>query len=147
MSATTREQRSSSAADKVRESIDRLRTLPLDEIDKDLYELSLKNEAKAAAEVQANAAAAAALANATPADDDAITAAIQEVEAELKREESKKHFEQVFLGLAISGLILGFFALKSESRGDFQRFANEWIEYLFVHVDRILQKHFPQVKT
>jgi hypothetical protein len=141
---TTRGERSSSAADKVRESIDRLRTLPLDEIDKDLYELSLKNEAKAAAEVQANLA----LASATPADDDAITAAIQEVEAELKREEKKKHFDQVFLGLALAGFILGgFFSLKAESRVEFQRAAKEWIELIFGHVDRILQKHFPQVKT
>ena len=126
--------RTSSAAEKVRESIDRLRTLELDEVDKDLYELSLKNEAKAAAEVQANLA----LASATPADDDAITAAIQEVEDELKREANKKQFEQIFFGVAVSGVILGAFALRVETRGQFRQLCNVWLDFVFSHVDKLL---------
>jgi len=100
--------RTSSAADLVRESIDRLRTLPLEDVDKELYELSLKAEEKAAAEVRANLGI-------STEDNAAITAVIQEVESELQLEESKKQFERKFLGFAICGLILAYSFYSSTS--------------------------------
>jgi len=76
--------------------------LKLEEVDKDLYELALKEEASAAKEVREN------LANVSSEDAAAITAAIQEVDSELLKEQSKKDFERRFLGLAICGLILAY---------------------------------------
>lgn len=72
-------ERSSSAVERVRESVDKLRSLPLDEVDKDLYELECKREEEEAAAGQAP----------TLDDDVAISEAIHEVECELEEEKEK----------------------------------------------------------
>lgn len=116
--------RTSSAADRVRESIDKLRTLPLDEVDRDLYELSLKKEADAAAFVSAN------LASVSPDDDAAITAAIQEVDCEIQNENNKKNFERQFLGLAIVGLMFAYFYYDTNHGPWFRAYINTLLTQL-----------------
>lgn len=78
-------ERSSSAVERVRESVDKLRSLPLDEIDKDLYELEcLREEREAAAGNAASSGKAPTL-----EDDVAISEAIHEVECELEEEKER----------------------------------------------------------
>lgn len=72
--------RTTSAADRVRESIDKLRELPLDEIDKELYALECKRE-EGLGSTKATAP--------TLEDDVAISEAIHQVECELEEEKDK----------------------------------------------------------
>lgn len=72
--------RTSSAVDRVRESIDKLRELPLDEIDKELYALECKRE---------DGLGSSKVAAPTPEDDVAISEAIHQVECELEEEKDK----------------------------------------------------------
>ena len=119
--------RSTSAADRVRESIDRLRTLPLDEIDKDLYELSLKADEKAAAEVRANLSN---IANLTAADEAAIMETIQQVDSELEIESRKKTFQRQVLisAILIAGVAYCYGSATPARRRELEDVCWRWLE-------------------
>ena len=118
---------STSAADRVRESIDRLRTLPLDEIDKDLYELSLKADEKAAAEVRANLSN---MANVTAADEAAIMETIQQVDSELEIESRKKTFQRQVLisAILIAGIAYCYGSATPLRRRELEDVCWRWLE-------------------
>lgn len=125
--STAERKRSTSAADRVRESIDRLRTLPLDEIDKDLYELSLKADEIAAAEVRANLSN---VANVTAADEAAIQQAIQQVDSELELESRRKTYQRQVLisAVLISGVACYYGSATPARRRELEDQVWRWLE-------------------
>jgi len=122
-------ERASSTADKVRESIDKLRTLPLEEVDKDLYELALKGDAEAAALVKKNLEIAA---NLTSADEAAIMATIRQVDSEIENEERSKSARRSFVAIAIIGIAIAvsYRSLSLDHRNEVQLYGTKVLQSL-----------------